>query len=143
MTDEQKYNTNPPFELTLLEPYKANPDFAGEDATLYNPRNPYNIFINYELGMHCVGFDVSYCCIIPPYNSIQAQAVKSGLKGERPRFLTPDDNVKLYYSVKDNSYSEGKQDEILAGAQGCEGNGNHGRPQRQYGKLRMDPSVYL
>ncbi len=45
----------------------------GKGEIFYNPKNPYNIFSNYELGMHCVGFDVSYCCIIPSYNSIQAQ----------------------------------------------------------------------
>ena len=47
--------------------------------------------------MHCVGFDISYCCIIPPYNSIQAQAVQSGLGGGLPRLLTPGDGVKLRY----------------------------------------------
>ena len=59
--------------------------------------------------MHCVGFDISYCCIIPPYNSIQAQAVQVGFQGEKPRLLSPDDRVKLYYPVKDNSYSEGNK----------------------------------
>ena len=41
------------------------------------PKNDYNITINYELGMHCTGFDFSYCCILPPYNSIQSQVVKT------------------------------------------------------------------
>jgi mono/diheme cytochrome c family protein len=59
--------------------------------------------------MHCVGFDISYCCIIPPYNSIQAQAVKSGVREENPRLLSPDDKVKLAYWVRDNSYSEGNK----------------------------------
>ncbi|MDD3447802.1 MAG: hypothetical protein PHF72_02060, partial [Gammaproteobacteria bacterium] len=39
------------------------------------PKNDYNISINYELGMHCTGFDFSYCCVLPPYNSIQAQVI--------------------------------------------------------------------
>ena len=30
----------------------------------------YRIMMNYELGMHCTGFDFEYCCILPPYNSI-------------------------------------------------------------------------
>ncbi len=59
--------------------------------------------------MHCVGFDISYCCVIPPYNSIQAQAVKSGRNGKLPQLLTPDDKIKLFYYVKDNSYSEGNK----------------------------------
>ena len=77
--------------------------------TLYDPKNPYTIFINYELGMHCVGFDISYCCVIPPYNSIQAQAVRTGAGGELPQLLSPDDGLQLYYSVRDNSYSEGNK----------------------------------
>ena len=27
--------------------------------------------------MHCTGFDFSYCCVLPPYNSILAQVVKT------------------------------------------------------------------
>ena len=41
--------------------------------------------------MHCVGFDISYCCVIPPYNSIQAQAVKTGEHGRLPGLISPDD----------------------------------------------------
>jgi hypothetical protein len=33
--------------------------------------------MNYELGMHCTGFDFSYCCVLPPYNSILAQVIKT------------------------------------------------------------------
>ncbi len=108
-TDEKTYDTRPPFKLNLLAPIKVKGEVPEKETTFYNPKNPYNIFINYELGMHCVGFDISYCCIIPPYNSIQAQAVQAGLRGERPRLLSPDDKVKLYYWVKDNSYSEGNK----------------------------------
>ena len=32
--------------------------------------------MNYELGMHCTGFEFAYCCVLPPYNSILAQVVK-------------------------------------------------------------------
>jgi hypothetical protein len=59
--------------------------------------------------MHCVGFDVSYCCVIPPYNSIQAQAVIAGEEGRTPHLLTPDDGMKLFYYVRGNSYSEGNK----------------------------------
>jgi mono/diheme cytochrome c family protein len=106
---EQKYDTSPPFKLKGLTKTKIKTEATGKEMTFYNPKNPYNIFINYELGMHCVGFDISYCCIIPPYNSIQAQAVKSGMKDENPRLLSPDDHVKLAYWMRDNSYSEGNK----------------------------------
>lgn len=107
--DEKSYDTRPPFTLDLLKPAKTETGPPGKEAVVFNPRNPYNIFINYELGMHCVGFDVSYCCIIPPYNSIQAQAVKAGEEGRTPHLLTPEDGMKLYYYVRDNSYSEGNK----------------------------------
>jgi hypothetical protein len=106
---EKSYDTTPPFTLKGLTKTKIKTEATGKEMTFYNPRNPYNIFINYELGMHCVGFDISYCCVIPPYNSIQVQAVKSGAQDENPRLLSPDDNVMLSYSVRDNSYSEGNK----------------------------------
>jgi mono/diheme cytochrome c family protein len=106
---EKRYDTNPPFKLKDLTKTKITIEGTGKKGTFYEPKNPYNIFINYELGMHCVGFDISYCCIIPPYNSIQAQAVKSGMQGDSPHLLSPDDNVKLAYWVRDNSYSEGNK----------------------------------
>ena len=109
VTEEKAYEATPPFTVDLLRPVKVKGGVEGKETTAYNPKNPYNIFINYELGMHCVGFDISYCCIIPPYNSIQAQAVQAGLQGEKPRLLSPDDKVRLYYWVKDNSYSEGNK----------------------------------
>ncbi|MBI5583655.1 MAG: hypothetical protein HY892_07505 [Deltaproteobacteria bacterium] len=52
---------------------------------------------------------MSHCCIIPPYNSVQAQAVRSGLDQAAPRLLSPEDQIKLSYSIKDNSYSEGNK----------------------------------
>ena len=106
---EKRYDTSPPFKLKGLTKTKMKIEGTEKKGTFYEPKNPYNIFINYELGMHCVGFDISYCCIIPPYNSIQAQAVKSGMQGEVPRLLSPDDNVKLAYWMRDNSYSEGNK----------------------------------
>ncbi len=83
------------------------------------PKNDYNITINYELGMHCTGFDFSYCCILPPYNSIQSQVIKTarGPK-DKPRLLGADPKdptilvdgdkrFKLEYGHVDNTYSEG------------------------------------
>ena len=46
-------------------------------AASYTPKNAFNILMNYELGMHCTGFEFSYCCVLPPYNSILAQVVKT------------------------------------------------------------------
>jgi hypothetical protein len=42
----------------------------------------FKILMNYELGMHCTGFEFSYCCVLPPYNSIVAQVVKPQSPGE-------------------------------------------------------------
>ncbi len=102
------YDRSPRFKHELLKKVITK-DSSGKIVTLYDPRDPYAIFINYELGMHCVGFDVSYCCVIPPYNSVQAQAIKTGEKGVLPRLLSPEDGVKLTYSIRDNSYSEGNK----------------------------------
>ncbi|BCX81667.1 hypothetical protein MIT9_P1245 [Methylomarinovum caldicuralii] len=90
---------------------------AATDPT--KPKNDYNITINYELGMHCTGFDFSYCCILPPYNSIQSQVVKTA-RGphDKPRLLGADPKdpmilvdgnkrFKLEYGHVDNTYSEG------------------------------------
>ena len=98
------YDQNPPFSLSGLK--KTTVKVSGKKVKAYQPINEYNVFVNYELGMHCVGFDMSYCCVIPPYNSIQAQAIKSGADGKLPKFISDHDNFKLYYYTKDNSYSE-------------------------------------
>jgi hypothetical protein len=81
----------------------------------------YRIMMNYELGMHCTGFDFEYCCILPPYNSIQAQVVKVGIGKKMPRLLdqyNPKDptilidpdtgqSLRLKYELVDNTFSEG------------------------------------
>ncbi|HEY6095478.1 MAG TPA: hypothetical protein VIU93_11050 [Gallionellaceae bacterium] len=85
------------------------------------PKNDYNITINYELGMHCTGFDFSYCCVLPPYNSIQSQVVKTATgKRKYPELLESDPadptvvvdgkkRFKLSYGHIDNTYSEGNK----------------------------------
>jgi hypothetical protein len=56
----------------------------------------FKIMMNYELGMHCTGFEFSYCCVLPPYNSILAQVVKPqasevlSSSADFPRLLTAD-----------------------------------------------------
>lgn len=47
--------------------------------------------LNYELGMHCTGFDFSYCCVLPPYNSILAQVVKT--EKTAPKASSADDDA--------------------------------------------------
>ncbi len=83
----------------------------------------FRIFINYELGMHCTGFDFEYCCVLPPYNSIQVQVVKVGKGDHKPQLMDgydPEDptilvdkktgkRYRLKYSFDDNSYSEGSK----------------------------------
>ncbi len=89
------------------------------------PPRDYLILINYELGMHCTGFDFAYCCILPPYNSILAQVVKTERSGKKPVLLgsDPDDSeilvdgekrFKLSYTHEDpdgipNTYSASKK----------------------------------
>jgi len=71
---------------------------------LHVPKKDFLIFTNYELGMHCTGFDFSYCCVLPPFNSIQAQAVKTGV---RPHQMDPQTyHIKLGYDFADNSTSD-------------------------------------
>lgn len=68
------------------------------------PKNTFNILMNYELGMHCTGFEFSYCCVLPPYNSILAQVVKTQqnlLNGTAfPRLLEADPNVGLDFLLQ-------------------------------------------
>jgi hypothetical protein len=85
------------------------------------PINDYNITINYELGMHCTGFDFTYCCVLPPYNSIQSQVIKTSTGTRKfPEMLEADPEhadvlvdgkkrFKLNYGHIDNTYSEGSK----------------------------------
>ena len=71
--------------------------------------------------MHCTGFDFSYCCVLPPYNSIQSQVIKNSTgKRKFPELLEADaadpsvlvdgkKRFKLDYGHLDNTYSEGSK----------------------------------
>lgn len=97
---------------------KAADSEAGASS---KPINDYNITINYELGMHCTGFDFTYCCVLPPYNSIQSQVIKSATGARKfPELLESDSKdpavlvdgkkrFKLAYGHVDNTYSEGSK----------------------------------
>jgi mono/diheme cytochrome c family protein len=119
--------TDPPFRPGLMKSTSVT-DGSGKTVTLYDPKDSYVIFINYELGMHCVGFDISYCCVIPPYNSIQAQAIRTGEGGWLPHLLTPDDGLSLAYFLRDNSYSEGNKMKYWQVLKDVDGNGRIGDP---------------
>jgi hypothetical protein len=109
--------------LCAIAPVQAeSPANAPEETP---PPRDYLILINYELGMHCTGFDFSYCCVLPPYNSILAQVVRTERKGEEPVLLRADPNdpevlvdgerrFKLAYTHEDpdgipNTYSYRKK----------------------------------
>jgi len=64
------------------------------DIGLDNPQTDFKILMNYELGMHCTGFEFAYCCVLPVYNSILAQVVKpESSSGTFPHLLEGDPNV--------------------------------------------------
>ena len=86
------------------------------------------MFVNYELGMHCVGFDMSYCCVIPPYNSIQSQTVRVGKGKDFPKLMTPDDNVKVFAYTKDNTFSEGNKMKYWTVPKDADGDGHLDSP---------------
>lgn len=118
------YDPSPPFSTTSLKRAAG----AGGKGPVFDPKDPYAVFVNYELGMHCVGFEISYCCIIPPYNSIQAQAIETEGAKAPPRLLAPEDGVSLTYFTKDNTYSEGNKMRYWGVAKDVNGNGRMDDP---------------
>ncbi len=94
--------------------------FSGSKA---RGANDFIVTINYELGMHCTGFDFEYCCVLPPYNSVQAQVIKVGSEDELPQLMDGYDpadptvlvdkdtgkRYRLKYEFDNNSYSEGSK----------------------------------
>ena len=70
-----------------------NPGGCQPPAPGFAAQTDFKIMMNYELGMHCTGFEFAYCCVLPAYNSILAQVVKpSGVRGF-PEMLEGDPNV--------------------------------------------------
>ena len=66
------------------------------NINILSKQTDFKIMMNYELGMHCTGFEFAYCCVLPPYNSILAQVVKpesgSGNSRTFPHLLSGDPN---------------------------------------------------
>ena len=101
----------------------STPAAKVDKVTASKPINDYNITVNYELGMHCTGFDFTYCCVLPPYNSVQSQVIKTATgKKKYPELLESDEDgddhsvlvdgkkrMKLAYGFVNNTYSEGNK----------------------------------
>ena len=101
----------PLFSILHLVAYSP-PALAQTISQIKIPSREYVITIHYDLGMHCTGFDLSYCCILPPYNSILAQIIKTADSPmAKPVILTETDlqadHLILWYQHVDNTYSEG------------------------------------
>jgi hypothetical protein len=71
---------------------------ATVNINILSKQEDFKILMNYELGMHCTGFEFAYCCVLPPYNSILAQVVRPQAPGtpataaDFPRLLEGDHN---------------------------------------------------
>lgn len=61
-----------------------------------------------DLGMHCMNRNFSHLCILPPYNTVWAQAIQRGTSTTMPSLLQS--GVSIEYSFADNTFSVGKTD---------------------------------
>jgi hypothetical protein len=75
---QNRHDGGPPFGLTQLQPVDAGANHRAQGQRAYGPKNPYNIFINYELGMHCVGLTSPIAASFPPTTAF------------RPRLFNPE-----------------------------------------------------
>ncbi|HYQ71309.1 MAG TPA: Ig-like domain-containing protein, partial [Gammaproteobacteria bacterium] len=83
-----EYTSGPGFTGNATFTYEANDGEFQDTATVtiavvdvpppaaFPDQTDFKIMMNYELGMHCTGFEFAYCCVLPVYNSILAQVVK-------------------------------------------------------------------
>jgi hypothetical protein len=127
--------------------YTPNPGFTGNDSFTYTvdddqgatsneatvsitvseippppvfaPQTDFKIMMNYELGMHCTGFEFAYCCVLPVYNSILAQVVK-------PNTVDPNDNSDYARLLEGdpNSGTDGLGRQTVLRDLELDGNGN-------------------
>lgn len=70
------------------------------EPPVFAAQTDFKIMMNYELGMHCTGFEFAYCCVLPAYNSILAQVVKPNQSaaqhgGDFPMLMAGDPNEGL------------------------------------------------
>jgi Bacterial Ig domain len=69
-------NDNDSFTYQAMDADGHLSNVATVNIHILSDQPDFKIMMNYELGMHCTGFEFSYCCILPPYNSIVAQVVR-------------------------------------------------------------------
>jgi hypothetical protein len=69
-------NDNDSFTYVAVDALAAQSDPTTVNINILSDQPDFKIMMNYELGMHCTGFEFAYCCVLPPYNSILAQVVK-------------------------------------------------------------------
>jgi hypothetical protein len=68
--------------------YQASDGVNLSEVTTVNVRTlpkqtAFKFMMNYELGMHCTGFEFAYCCVLPAYNSIVSQIAKPAIGNPR------------------------------------------------------------
>jgi len=92
------YNPDNGFEGDDQFTYQASDGSSDSAITTVNVRvlpkqTDFKFLMNYELGMHCTGFEFAYCCVLPVYNSILAQVVKTPNGTDWPHLLEGDPNL--------------------------------------------------
>ena len=88
------------------------------NITILSKQVDFKIFMNYELGMHCTGFEFAYCCVLPPYNSILAQVVK-------PNPQDPNTGADFASLLKgDHNNTDGFGRPVVMRDYGLDGSGN-------------------
>ena len=91
-------NANDSFTYKARDPNGNLSSVTKVNINILSKQTDFKILMNYELGMHCTGFEFAYCCVLPPYNSILAQVVKPQPAGtpvhgdDFPRLLSGDPN---------------------------------------------------
>ena len=91
-------NANDSFTYKARDPNGNLSAVTKVNINILSKQTDFKIMMNYELGMHCTGFEFAYCCVLPPYNSILAQVVKPQPPGDPvnggdfPRLLEGDPN---------------------------------------------------
>ncbi|MGD8854410.1 MAG: Ig-like domain-containing protein, partial [Gammaproteobacteria bacterium] len=94
-------NDNDSFTYIAVDSLGFESDPATVNINILPDQPDFKIMMNYELGMHCTGFEFAYCCVLPPYNSILAQVVKPQAAGnpdsgdDYPRLLEGSHEVGL------------------------------------------------
>jgi hypothetical protein len=86
----------------------------------------FKIMMNYELGMHCTGFEFAYCCVLPPYNSILAQVVK-------PNTIDPNTSAEYARLLKgDHNNTDGLGRPVVMRDLELDGSGNFKKYYLEY-----------